>query len=199
MQDEQLTAVIRKLFAADKPSVIRPIDLLLTIRLLVQHGDENEVQLSQGTLAHDLGCSESAIEHSVDTLENEAKWVDVRMQGHRSMPNRYHVNLDQLPLDADLSRTIVSPWAKQAALNYKNFLKSVNKHRRFPKSTLQRYAFTLEFLKDKKCGGDGNKLAQIIDFAVNHPKFSKAAFRGPERLRRSWRSLEEEFNSRRVK
>jgi len=54
--DTRLVMTIRSLLAAEKPKNTSPLDLLQTIRLLVQHADEKDVYVSQTTLAEEL-CS----------------------------------------------------------------------------------------------------------------------------------------------
>jgi hypothetical protein len=71
MEERKLLEVIRKLLASQdaKPEELLPVDLLLIIRLLLQHADEQPVRLSQGTLALELGCTENTIREAGNRLE----------------------------------------------------------------------------------------------------------------------------------
>jgi len=189
MKNDQLVQTIQRLFAAeDKTSDITPAALLLTIRLLVQGADERDTNLSQGTSADQLNCSESLIYETTKILKAN-EWIAVRSGKNKALPNRMLVVLDKLPLSGELRRTIVSEEMRQIALHYKLILVKIKPNRRFAKGALQRFAFRLQSLLDKKCAGDANLLANVINFAFASPMYHKKALRGPHELRRNWKTL----------
>jgi hypothetical protein len=190
MKDSQITDCIRALFAAQKPEQISPTALLLTIRLLIQHADEKELNLSQGTLAEQLNCrSESTIKSALDSL-TKAGWLVVRHRLRQQMPNAYSLKLDALPMDEDaLKRTVPSDWARASALVYRNMMLRASPKRRFSKTALQRFAFVLETILNKYCKGDVKRMNAILSFALNSPKYRNEVLRGPHRLKHYWRSI----------
>jgi biotin operon repressor len=194
MKEEKLLEVIRKLLASQdgKPEELLPVDILLTIRLLLQHADEQPVRLSQGTLALELGCTESTIQKSGERLEL-AGWATVETGRGRWMPNKYFVILDKLPL-AELRRTVVSEVATKLAQDYMVSQSKAQPKRKLRRGSEQRYAFRLQTLIDRHKGDEG-LVRRILRFALASPKYRSAALRGPHVIRRSWKSLEKDFNA----
>ena len=194
MTDEQIMQTIRRLLASDpKPSDCRPIDLLQTIRLLLQHGDERDVYVSRATLATELACAESVIYESQQRLKTYG-WLSVRQGKHKGRSNGFIVHLDKLPV-ADLTRTVVSGPARLLAVQYGDVLKRTNKKRRLMKGWQQRFGFAFELLLTKKCGGDEAMLRNVVNFALQDPRYQVKALRGPHELRRCWFSLLSDFKA----
>jgi len=154
MKDETMLETLRKLLASDegRPEGLLPVDLLLTIRLLLQGGDERPVYASQGTLARELGCNESTVSISATRLK-QAGWLELETGKGRWQPNKYFVLIGKLPLEEKLRRTVVSEAAVMLAKNYMVEQRKAKPKRIFRKGTEQRYAYRLQTLLDK-CGGD---------------------------------------------
>jgi hypothetical protein len=192
MKEEKLLEVIRKLLASQdaKPSELLPVDLLLTIRLLLQHADEQPVCLSQGTLALELGCTENTVRNAGNRLK-VAGWTTVETGKGRWAPNKYFVLLEKLPL-AGLQRTVVSEAATKLAKDYIVAQSKAQPKRKLRRGSEQRYAFRLQTLMDRH-EGDEVLVRKILNFALSSPKYGAAALRGPHVLRRSWKSVVKDF------
>ena len=186
---------LRKLLASDegRPEGLLPVDLLLTIRLLLQGGDERPVYASQGTLARELGCNESTVSISATRLK-QAGWLELETGKGRWQPNKYFVLIGKLPLEEKLRRTVVSEAAVMLAKNYMVEQRKAKPKRIFRKGTEQRYAYRLQTLLDK-CGGDEELLRRKLRFALGTEKYRAAALRGPHVIRRSWKSLTADFEA----
>jgi hypothetical protein len=194
MKEEKLLEVIRKLLASQdaKPEELLPVDLLLIIRLLLQHADEQPVRLSQGRLALEFGCTENTIREAGNRLEL-AGWATVETGKGRWMPNKYFVVLEKLPL-AELQRTVVSDAATKLAKDYVVSQIKAQPKRKLRRGSEQRYAFRLQTLIDRHKGDEG-LVRKILRFALDSPKYRVAALRGPHVIRRSWKSLEKDFTA----
>ncbi|HXJ15391.1 MAG TPA: hypothetical protein VNH19_24225 [Candidatus Limnocylindrales bacterium] len=195
MKDETMLETLRKLLASDegRPEGLLPVDLLLTIRLLLQGGDERPVYASQGTLARELGCNESTVSISATRLK-QAGWLELETGKGRWQPNKYFVLIGKLPLEEKLRRTVVSEAAVMLAKNYMVEQRKAKPKRIFRKGTEQRYAYRLQTLLDK-CGGDEELLRRKLRFALGTEKYRAAALRGPHVIRRSWKSLTADFEA----
>ena len=195
MKDETMLETLRKLLASDegRPEGLLPVDLLLTIRLLLQGGDERPVYASQGTLARELGCNESTVSISATRLK-QAGWLELETGKGRWQPNKYFVLIGKLPLEEKLRRTVVSEAAVMLAKNYMVEQRKAKPKRFFRKGTEQRYAYRLQTLLDK-CGGDEELLRRKLRFALGTEKYRAAALRGPHVIRRSWKSLTADFEA----
>lgn len=188
MTDEKLLNIIRHFLAAEnKPQNCTPTDMLQVVRLLVQHGAEQEVGISRGTLSVQLCCGESTIYESQQRLK-EFGWVNMTKGKRHGKPNRFTVAIDALPIAEPLKRTVITPVARELAKAYAGALKSRNPKRRFMKGWEQQYAFRLQDLLNK-CNGDPQRLVDLTNFAFSRPEFAAKARRGPHELRKSWKSL----------
>jgi hypothetical protein len=186
MTDYQLTQVIRHLLASEKPSGITPLDVLLVVRLLLQHAAEKAVTLSYSSLGEQLCCTDRTVATSVQRLV-EHGWLTFRSGKNQNTANTFFVVLDKLPLDAELKRTVVSPFAKGIAAQHIKLMKSAK--RRVFKTTADRLAFGFQSLIDKRCNGDATLLTSILNFAGSHPDYKAKLLRGPHEIKRCWRSL----------
>ncbi len=186
MTDSQLTQVIRHLLASDKPSDITPLDLLLVVRLLLQHAAEKSVTLSYTSLGEQMCCSPHTVSTSVQRLV-EHGWLVFRSGKNQNKANTFFVVLEKLPLDAELKRTVVSQFAKNMAVQHIRLMKSAK--RRIFKTTADRLAFGFQTLIDRKCNGDTSLLVSVLNFAGQHPDYQAKLLRGPHEMKRCWRSL----------
>jgi hypothetical protein len=195
MKQETLLPTIRRLLAghAERPDGLLPIDLLMTVRLLLQSADERPVYASQGTLAEELGCTEGTVAQSGLRLK-AAGWLELETGKGRWKPNRYFVLLEKLPLEEQLRRTVVSPEAEKLARDYMTEQRRAKPGRIFRKGAQQRYAYRLQTLIDK-AGGDEPLVRLKIRFALRSPKYRAAALRGPHVIRRSWKSLTADYEN----
>jgi len=185
MTNTQILLTIRRLFRAGDANLDSE-GMLLLIRLIVQKADEESVYLSQDTIAQETRCSVSTIRTRTQILKHLGI-IAVKSGKRRNAPNHITVILNKLP-QGDLKVVTVSSAAKQMAFNYKNALLKVNPKRRFEGGSLQRWEYVMEGLL-KKCGGDFALLSHILTFALNSPKYTRAAQRGPHKIRSCWRSL----------
>ena len=190
MNDSQLTQVIRHLLASDKPSDIKPLDVLLVVRLLLQHAAEKSVTLSYSSLADQLCCTEHTVATSVDRLVDHG-WLTFTSGKNQNRANTFFVVLDKLPLEADLKKTVVGPMARNMAAQHVMMMKRAR--RRVFKTTGDRLAFGFQFLIDRKCKGDANLLFSLLNFAGNHPDYQAKLLRGPHEMKRCWRSLVDDY------
>jgi len=191
MNNRELVTAIRKMFAADeKPEGTTSLDLLQTIRLLVQNADETDIWPSQETLATDLCSSADAIARSQKRLHAHG-WIVVRKGGYRGRTNLYTVQLERLPV-GDLSRTVVSEDARTLAWQFGQVLK-VTLKKKLMRNWLQQWAFQMQKLI-KKTGGDVELTRAIVNFAVRHPLYCQKAKRGPGELKKHWRTLTVEYH-----
>lgn len=192
MTDVQLVHYLRAFLASDdKPKNLSPIDLLQVVRFLLQLADEKDCYVSQETLAAQLCVSADAIARSQQRLK-KAGWLIVRKGGYRGRSNRYEIVLNKLPQD-DLLRTVVSQDAKRLAAGYGKALQ-VQTHKKFMKGWQQQWAFQVQWLIDRT-RGDHDEVREIINFALNQPKYVKAAQRGPYALRKIWNALLVDYNA----
>jgi hypothetical protein len=83
--------------------------------------------------------------------------------------------------------------------SYKKVLVSCKPKRRFQAGTEQRWAYTVQWLLDKKCKGDALLLVGVINTALHHPDYTNAAQRGPEQIRKRWRALLTEYTMQQSK
>jgi hypothetical protein len=114
----------------------------------------------------------------------------VRHRLRQQMPNAYSLKLDALPMDEDaLKHTSPGEWAQVAAMSYKTWMLQANPKRRFAKNALQRFAFVLQGIRDKRCNGSTERMSKIMVFAFASPKYRKEVLRGPHRLTHHWRSI----------
>lgn len=115
--------------------------------------------------------------------------------GKRSnTPNDVTVLLNKLP-QGDLKPVTVGELAKQLACAYKAAILKSNPKRHFQAGTLQRWEYTMQWLLDKKSKGDANLLVDVFNLAFSQPEYQKAARRGPEQIRKRWRSLFAEYTA----
>jgi hypothetical protein len=187
MNDVDLIHAIRRLLATENqlPKDTTPLDLLQTVRFLVQRADEANVWPSQDTLAEQLASSPDAIAKSQKRLRDNG-WLVVRKGGYRGRTNSYSVDLDKVPL-GDLSRTVISDSARKIAASYGRYVK-VTTRKKFMKNWHQQWSFAIQKLL-KKTGGDVQKLVGIVNFALTSPTYQRKAQRGPSELKKCWPTL----------
>lgn len=196
MNHDSLFLTVRRLFTAEDTKLDTE-SLLLLIRLLVQRGDEKPTFLSHGTLARQLRCSESTIANRMQELKKFG--ILAIKSGKRSnAPNDVTVILSKLP-EGDLKAVTVSSVAKQVAQAYKNAMLKITPKRRFLKGTEQRWEHNIQWLLDKKCQGDATLLLKVINTALQHPDYTKAAQRGPDQIKKRWRALFAEYSAKEAK
>jgi hypothetical protein len=190
MTDQQLVAVLRGLLCSEnKPKELTSLDLLQTVRLLIQRADESDLYVSQGTLAVQLCSSTNSIARSQAVLST-LEWLVVRKGGYRGRTNLYTIALDKLPT-ADLTRTVVSNEARQFATEVGTHLR-VTKRKKFMRGWHQQWAFGFQKLIDRT-NGDAGQVSRVLNFAFNHPSYAKKAERGPAALLRVWKPLQADF------
>jgi hypothetical protein len=77
LNDEQIAARIRAVLDdQDKPADLLPIDVLQTIRLLLEPFSDVGIQISQTDLAEELACSRDSISRSQERLV-AAGWLRI--------------------------------------------------------------------------------------------------------------------------
>lgn len=187
--------VIRGLYEAlNRPVEIKQIDLGLTSLLVIRGGLARPVHTSESALALALIVSEPTVAASVTRLQS-VEWVQKRSGKSRRVGNSYVVILDNLPVAEELKRTLISPTARTIADSYMKAMptNSKGRPRRFTKAERQRIAFALQTFLDKHVGGDGKLLCDVINFALNHPKYALRVRKGPHMLRRPFKRLLQEF------
>ena len=190
MNDTQLLHYLRAFLASDdKPETLNPLDIVQTVRLLLQLADEKDAYMSQDTLAMQLCSSVDAIKRSQDRLSCVG-WLVIRKGGYRGRTNRYAINLDKLP-QADLARTVVSPATRRYASRYGLYVKA-NVNKRFMKLWPQQWAFAIQRLCDRTDGGLP-RVGEIVNFALRNPRYQKYAFIGPSALRKIWKQLCQDY------
>jgi hypothetical protein len=193
MEDRKLVETLRNLFACNesKPEEIRPTDLAMVARLLLQRADEKAVYPSHATLSLELNCSESAVTESLKRLATLG-WVTIESGARRQKANSYFVVLEKLPLRVELRSAPVSEDAKDIAKQFLVLQRRRQPKRIFRKGCEQRYAYRFQTLL-KKCDGSKSLLVEILNFALKHALFTNHALVGPHKLRKVWRSLEKAF------
>ena len=187
--------VIRGLYESlNRPVEIKQIDLGLTSLLVIKGGLVRPVATSESALAVALIVSEPTIAASVNRLQG-VQWVQKRSGKSRRLGNSYVVILENLPVAEELKRTLITPMARTIAESYIKAMPTNKKGRprRYTKAERQRIAFALQTFLDKYVDGDGKLLCDVINFALNHPKYSTRARKGPHALRRIFRKLLEEL------
>jgi hypothetical protein len=99
MTDEQICQTVRSLFEADeKPEHLTPLDLLQTVRLLVEEQEYSMgVHVPQDELADQLCSSHDSIARSQARL-HDAGWLVVKKATNKGRTNRLAVQVDKLPL-----------------------------------------------------------------------------------------------------
>jgi hypothetical protein len=189
--------VIRGLYESlHRPADIKQIDLGLTSLLVIKGGLAHPVHTSESALALSLIVSEPTVAASVSRLQS-VNWVQKRSGKSRRLGNSYVVILENLPVAEELKRTIITPMARTIADGYMKNMPTNKKGRprRFTKSERQRVAFALQTFLDKYVAGDGKLLCDVINFALNHPKYGARARKGPHALRRIFVKLLAECRS----
>jgi hypothetical protein len=187
--------VIRGLYESlNRPVEIKQIDLGLTSLLVIRGGLTRPVHTSESALALALIVSEPTVAASVTRLQS-VEWVQKRSGKSRRVGNSYVVILDNLPVTEELKRTLISPMARTIAESYIKAMptNAKGRPRRFTKAERQRIAFALQTFLDKFVDGDGKLLCDVINFALNHPKYAMRARKGPHMLRRPFKKLLKEF------
>ena len=193
MNHDSLFLTIRRLFTVDDTKLDTE-SLLLVIRLLVQKADEQPTFLSHGTLARQLRCSESTVANRMQELK-QIGVLAIKSGKRSNTPNDVTVLLNKLP-QGDLKPVTVGEMAKQLAASYKAAILRSNPRRHFQAGTLQRWEYTMQWLLDKKSKGDAELLVNMFNLAFGLPEYQKAARRGPEQIRKRWRSLFAEYTRR---
>ncbi|HXM65124.1 MAG TPA: hypothetical protein VN911_00195 [Candidatus Acidoferrum sp.] len=185
---------IRRLFTADDAakSKLDAESLLLLIRHLVQKADEQSTFLSHSTLSSQLRCSESTIANRTAKLKRLGIFA-VKSGKRSNSPNEVTVMLNKLP-QGDLKAVAVSSAAKEVATAYKDTLHRINPKHRFQAGTLQRWEYVMQSLL-VKCGGSAALLVNVLNFALHNAKYTKEAQRGPDRIKKHWRSLFTEYSA----
>jgi hypothetical protein len=189
--------VIRALYESlNRPVEIKQIDLGLTSLLVIKGGLTRPVHTSESALALALIVSEPTVTASVSRLQS-VKWVQKRSGKSRRVGNSYVVILENLPVAEELKRTLVSPMARTIAESYMKAMptNAKGRPRRYTKAERQRIAFALQTFLDKYVEGDGKLLCDVINFALNHPKYGARARKGPHALRRLFGKLLTEFKA----
>jgi hypothetical protein len=189
--------VIRGLYESlNRPVEIKAIDLGLTSLLVIRGGLARPVHTSESALALALIVSEPTVAASVTRLQG-VKWVQKRSGKSRRIGNSYVVILENLPVAEELKRTLVSQTARTIAESYMKAMptNAKGRPRRFTKSERQRVAFALQTFLDKYVDGDAKLLCEVINFALNHPKYGARARKGPHMLRRPFKKLLEELKA----
>jgi hypothetical protein len=173
---------------------IKQIDLGLTSLLVIRGGLARPVHTSESALALALIVSEPTVAASVTRLQS-AEWVQKRSGKSRRVGNSYTVILENLPVAEELKRTLISPMARTIADSYTKAMptNAKGRPRRFTKAERQRIAFALQTFLDKYVSGDSKLLCDVINFALNHPKYAPRARKGPHMLRRPFKKLLQEF------
>jgi len=196
MTDPQLLQYFRKFLSSeDKPDSLQAIDLLLTVRLLVQHADESNLYVSQGTLATQLCVSEDTIARSIERLKASG-WLLVRKGGYRMRTNLYSIDLAKLPQD-ELTKTYISPAAKKLAQDYGNAAGANARKKYVLRNWRQTWAFQCQWLMNH-CGGDSAKARCVINFCWQHATnttYRKLATQGPHKLRKVWIAAVHEYDA----
>jgi HTH domain len=195
MEHDSLFLTIRRLFTADDTQLDME-SVLLLIRLLVQRADEKPTFLSHGTLARQLRCSESTVASRMQKLK-QLGILAIKSGKRSNSPNDVTVLLNKLP-QGDLKPVTVSDAARKVAADYKTVLLKYQPKRHFQAGTLQRWEYTMQWLIDKKCKGSSALLRDVINVALTHADYTKAALRGPEQIRKRWRSLFVEYTARQI-
>jgi hypothetical protein len=193
--------VIRGLYESlNRPVEIRQVDLGLTSLLVIKGGLERPVHTSESALAAALIVSEPTVAASVDRLQH-VNWIQKRSGKSRRIGNSYVVILENLPVAEELKRTLITPMAGTIAESYMKAMPTNKKGRprRFTKAERQRVAFTIQTFLDKRVAGDGKLLCDVINFALNHPKYGARARKGPHMLRRLFGRLLEELKAGKTK
>jgi hypothetical protein len=189
--------VIRGLYESlNRPAEIKQVDLGLTSLLVIKGGLAHPVHTSESALALALIVSEPTIAASVNRLQG-ANWVHKRSGKSRRLGNSYIVILENLPVAEELKRTLITPLARTIAESYMKAMpnNSKGRPRRYTKGERQRVAFALQTFLDKYVAGDGKLLCDVINFALNHPKYGARARKGPHMLRRLFAKLLVEFKA----
>ena len=195
MKSEKLVDVIRGLYETEgRPGEIEPMDIALTVYLVLKGALANPVRGSGSTLGTALNVSEPTIEASVKRL-TAAEWVQKHSGKSRREANSFTVILEKLPVAQDIKRTVITA---EAWLLAEQYVKAVpnnikGRPRRFSKSERQRFAFALQTFLDRNTDGDVNLLRDVINFAMRHPKYGLKARRGPHELRRPFRKILAEY------
>lgn len=192
MTDDQICKVIRRLLANDElPDGIVSIDLLQTVRLLVQHADEQDLYLSQGTLARHLGCAHDTIAKSQQRL-HDAGWIVRRKGGHKGATNHIALQVDELSL-GNLIKTVISEEARGVAKRYAVTVMKRKHVKSLPRGREAQYAASIQQMANR-CEGDFELVGKIIQFAFNS-SFQKAAICGAGTLVNMWARLKTAYDA----
>jgi hypothetical protein len=190
--------VIRGLYEAEgRPVEIEALDIALTIYLILRGALANPVRGSGSTFGIALNVTEPTIAAATERLST-AGWVQKQSGKSRRQANTYSVILENLPVAQELKRTVISQAAWELAELYMRAVPNNTKgrRRRFSKGERQRFSFALQTFLDRYTGGDAQLLRDVLNFALNHPKYAVKLKRGPHELRRPFRKILEEFNNR---
>ncbi|HWF06450.1 MAG TPA: hypothetical protein VHA06_22360 [Candidatus Angelobacter sp.] len=197
MKSENLEAILRGLLDYEqRPDNISTTDILTMIALLMRGGLRKPVTVSHDTLGMDIDAAPSTVKRALEELRDPSvRWLEKISGKGRANANRYMILLENLPIGEDIKRTIVTEATMKLAHMYAhNIMKPYTrttrngkkKTRRFTLGNYQRFAFTLQRLQDRYCGGDQKLLCDVINFAVDDPRYREKARRGPHGLRRDF-------------
>ena len=188
-ESSSIVAYLQNLyFSENKPTELRPLDLVLLTYLLLQQNED----VSQGTLAAHLGCEHKAIGRSIRRL-CAVGWVVSKERGIGRACG-LSVNLETLPQKKERTKhSQPSPLAVEYSQWYTGLL---IKNGLGPKIRSKTFDRQQEYAAQRLIDELGvDKFANVVAFALDDPRHRKAACNSLYRVRTKLSVIECDYDA----
>jgi hypothetical protein len=191
LTDHQIIALTLAFLAAQKPTDITPVDVLVVVYLIQRRAFDHPINDSQYTMSQRLGCEPKTISRSLERLASpQINWITrSKRQGRSDGLALIH---DNLPL-ADSERLRITQDAKMLAGRYQMALQKAGR-RRFPKGWLGQQCVSAQRILNH-CAGDLTLSRHMVGHAISTPMHKVAARQSLYHLLRRWKSVEVSYST----
>jgi hypothetical protein len=195
LTDHQIIALTLAFLAAQKPTDITPVDVLVVVYLIQRRAFDHPISDSQYTISQRLGCDLRTIGRSLERLASpQVNWIArSKRQGRSDGLALIHANL---PL-AESERLRVTQDAKMLAGRYQMALQKAGR-KRFPKGWLGQQCVSAQRILNY-CAGDLTIARRMVGYAISTPMYKVAARQSLYHLLRRWKSIEASYATYLVK
>jgi hypothetical protein len=191
VNDDRTTLnVIRNFLGSDKPARITPLDISIMVSLMVSKAEDHDVTHSQLTLAKMFNSDIRTVARSQARLAGPGvHWISrCRRRGKTSLTT---INFQNVPAE-EILRLRITDDAKALAVRYQIGLIKFGR-RKFPKHWLAQQTLSAQRIIDS-CGGDVERAAVLIAFAMNSREHCKRAKQSLYHLYGRWPKILKTWN-----
>jgi hypothetical protein len=196
---EQVLALVRSFYAADKPPEITTHDIDLVVLLMSYKALDHYATHSIETLARYLRKDTKTIRKSMLRL-SDLGWL--HLERREGASSGIMLITDKLPMAEVLDHKVTDA-AKELAKTYQQAVvilgikdKKQSKKRRRRQSTkrwLEAQYYNAQNILNK-CDGDSELAGQMLHYAFNHPRFVQIAKKSLYCLFKYWKGLENMYS-----